>query len=68
MELFTKLFGSLLALVYHCFDRIVILGHMPLLTRPENILHFFQNVHNINPITKQALRKRTDEYHTWVQA
>jgi hypothetical protein len=24
METFTKLFGSLLALVYHCFDRIVI--------------------------------------------
>ena len=68
MELFTKLFGSLLAFVYHCFDRIVILGYMPLLTRPENILHFFQNVHKINPITKEALRKRTDEYHAWVQA
>ena len=39
METFTKLFGSLLALVYHCFDRIVILGHLPLLTRPENIVH-----------------------------
>ena len=24
METFTKLFGSLLALVYHCFDRMVI--------------------------------------------
>ena len=34
METFAKLFGSLLALVYHCFDRIVILGHLPLLTRP----------------------------------
>ncbi len=32
METFTKLFGSLLAFVYHCFDRIVILGHIPLLT------------------------------------
>src|SRR3954454_14488832 len=28
--------------VYHCFDRIVILGHIPLLTRPENIIHFFR--------------------------
>jgi len=26
MGLFTKLFGSLLAFVYHCFDRIVIHG------------------------------------------
>ena len=37
METIAKLFGSLLALVYHCFDRLVILGHLPLLTRPENI-------------------------------
>jgi len=26
MELFTQLFGDLLAFVYHCFDRIVIYG------------------------------------------
>ena len=42
MEDFVRLFGGLLALVYHCFDRIVILGHLPLLTRPENIVHFFR--------------------------
>ena len=47
MEDFVRLFGGLLALVYQCFDRIVILGHLPLLTRPENIVnaelicHFF---------------------------
>src|SRR2546422_9492469 len=63
MELFTNLFGSLLAFVYHCFDRIVILGYVPLLIRPENIAHFFQNVHKVSPITKEVLRKRTDEYH-----
>ena len=34
METFCKLFGSLLAFVYHCFDRIVIQGYLPLLTRP----------------------------------
>ncbi len=34
METFATLFGSLLAFVYHCFDRIVIPGHIPLLTRP----------------------------------
>lgn len=45
METFTKLFGRLLAFVYHCFDRIVILGHIALLTRPENIVHFFRDVH-----------------------
>ena len=28
METFTKLFGSLLVFVYHCFDRIVINGYI----------------------------------------
>jgi hypothetical protein len=43
METFAKLFGSLVVCVYHCFDRMVILGHMPLLTRPEHIVHFFRD-------------------------
>jgi hypothetical protein len=68
METFAKLFGSLLAFVYHCFDRIVILGHIPLLTRPENIVHFFRDVHQSGAITKDVLRKRTDEYNRWVEA
>ena len=38
METFNKLFGSLLAFVYHCFDRIVIQGYLPLLTREEHML------------------------------
>jgi hypothetical protein len=68
MESFIKLFGSLLALVYHCFDRIVILGHIPLLTRPENIVHFFRDVHQSGAITKEVLRRRTDDYNRWVDA
>lgn len=68
METFAKLFGSLLALVYHCFDRIVILGHLPLLTRPENIVHFFRDIHHLNTISKEVLRQRTDDYHRWVEA
>jgi hypothetical protein len=66
MEQFTKFFGILLALVYHCFDRI--LGHLPLLTRPENIVHFFRDVHGIGTITKEVLRQRTTEYNQWVEA
>ena len=68
METFAKLFGSLLAFVYHGFDRIVIQGYLPLLTRPEHIVHFFRDVHGLYPITKQALAKRTDEYQRWVEA
>jgi hypothetical protein len=66
MDTFTKLFGSLVSFVYHCFDRIVILGYLPLLTRPENIVHFFRDVHHVGAITKEVLRQRTDDYVRWV--
>ena len=68
METFAKLFGSLLSFVYHCFDRLVILGHLPLLTRPENLVYFFRDVHHSGAITKEVLRKRTNEYHRRVEA
>src|ERR1700731_31696 len=68
MEEFARLFGNLLTFVYHCFDRIVILGHLPLLTRPENIVHFFRDVHGVGAITKEVLRQRTTEYHQWIEA
>ena len=51
-----------LVFVYHCFDRIVIQGYMPLLTRPEHIVHFFRDGHGQYPITPQVLAKRTPEY------
>ena len=35
MELFAKLFGSLLVFVYHCFDRIVIHGYLTRLVAPR---------------------------------
>jgi hypothetical protein len=38
METFTRLFGSLLVFVYHCFDRIVINGYLSGLSRPEGLL------------------------------
>ena len=67
METFHTLFGSLLLFVYHCFDRIVVQGYLPLLTRPEHIVHFFRDVHHVYPITKQALARRTQEYQQWVE-
>ena len=59
METFAKLFERFLVFVYHCFDRIVIQGYLPLLTRPEHIVHFFRDVHGQYPITPQVLAKRT---------
>ena len=38
MELFTQLFGDVLAFVYHCFDRIVIYGYLSGLSRPEQVV------------------------------
>ena len=68
METFSRLLGSLLAFVYHCFDRIVIQGYLPLLCRPEHIVYFYRHVHGIEPITKEVLRRRTQEYQKWVEA
>ena len=68
MELFNKLFGSLLVFVYHCFDRVVINGYLSGLSRPEQAVYFFRNVLGIACITKEVLSKRTTEYTRWVES
>lgn len=68
MELFHRLFGSLLAFVYHCFDRMVINGYLSALTRPENVVYFFHKVLGIRPITKEALAQKTQVYQRWVES
>src|SRR4030095_1959964 len=68
METFAKLFERFLVFVYHCFDRIVIQGYLPLLTRPEHIVHFFRDLHGVYPITTDALAKPTQENQQWVEA
>src|SRR3954463_3158280 len=68
MELFTRLFGNLLVLVYHCFDRIVIHGYLSGLSRPEQVVHFVRQVHGIPVVSKEVLSQRTHDYQTWVEA
>lgn len=68
MEAFAKLFGSLLAFVYHCFDRIVIHGYLSSLSRPEQVVHFVHQVLGIPVVSKEVLRQRTDGYRNWVEA
>lgn len=68
MELFNRLFGSLLVFVYHCFDRVVINGYLFGLSRPEQIVYFFQKVLGVDPITKESLSKMTQEYQAWVES
>ncbi len=55
MELFTKLFGNLLILVYHCFDRIVIHSYLSGLSRPEQVVHFFRRIVGVAAVTKEVL-------------
>jgi hypothetical protein len=68
MELFAKLFGSLLVFVYHCFDRIVIHGYLSGLSRPEQVVHFFRQVLGIPVVSKELLSQRTHHYQSWVEA
>ena len=68
MPTFHKRFASLLVFVDHGFERSVIPGYLPRLTRPEPILYFFRDLHGIYPITQPALSKRTQDYPPWVAA
>jgi hypothetical protein len=68
MELFIKLFGSLLVFVYHCFDRIVIHGYLSGLSRPEQVVHFFRRVLGVPAVSKEVLSQRTGDYQNWVEA
>jgi hypothetical protein len=68
MELFAKLFDSLLVLVYHCFDRIVIHGYLSGLSRPEQVVYFFHHVLGIPVVDKDVLSRRTNDYQGWVEA
>jgi hypothetical protein len=68
MELFAKLFSSLLVFVYHCFDRIVIHGYLSGLSRPEQVVHFFREVVGVPVVGKEVLSQRTNDYRQWVEA
>src|SRR6266700_1748725 len=68
METFTKLFGSLLVFVYHCFDRVVINGYLSGLSRPEQVVYFFREVLGLPVVSKDVLSRRTNEYRDWVEA
>ena len=68
MEKFIKLFDRSIRFAYHCFDRIVIRGYLSALSRPENIEYFFRTIKQVDCISKETLRQRTDQYLGWVDA
>src|SRR4030088_1581845 len=68
MERFTQLFAGFLALVYHCFDRVVINGYLSGLSRPERVVYFFRQILGIPEVSKESLSQRTNDYRDWVEA
>jgi len=68
MEKLTALFGRFIRFAYHCFDRIVISGYLSTLSRPEDIVYFFRTIKQVDCISKETLRQRTDQYLGWVNA
>src|SRR5438270_12168866 len=68
MDIFTTLFGNLLAFVYHCFDRIVIHGYLSALSRPEQVVHYFRQVLGIPVVSKEIWSHRTADEQNWVEA
>jgi hypothetical protein len=68
MDLFAKLFDSLLVFIYHCFDRIVIHGYLSGLSRPEQVVYFFHEVLGIPVVSKEVLSQRTNDYRNGVEA
>lgn len=67
MQLFLKLFAPYLQWFYHCFDRIVINGHLLGLMRENQVVYFFRDVCGHPKITKEVLRQRSQDYQTWVE-
>src|ERR1700722_3077404 len=68
LDAFTRLFGSLLVFVYHCFDRIVINGCLNGLSRPEQVVHFVREVLGIPVVDREVLSQRTTDYQNWVES
>ena len=67
MQLFLNLFEPYLQWVYHCFDRIVINGHLLGLMRESQIVYFFRDVCGHPKLTKELLRQRSQHYQNWVE-
>jgi hypothetical protein len=68
MELFTKLFGSWLSFIYHCFDRVVLSGYLMGLQRPGQVVYWLRGGPGSAAIGKAELQQRTTAYVKWVES
>ena len=67
MQLFLKLFGRWLQFHYFCFDRIVINGYLRVFFQEASVVHFFREVCGVVKITKDVVKRRTNDYNRWVE-
>jgi len=69
MEIFTKLFCSLLVFVYHCFDRIVINGYLKRVVPTGSRWFIFRSRGaGIPVVSKEVLKPADQRYRNWVEA
>ena len=58
--------AQLTAASYHCFDRVVLFGHLMGLTRAGGLRNIYRNALGIDEITPEVLVARTERYRKWV--
>jgi hypothetical protein len=51
---------------YHCFDRVLLFGHLMGLTRAGGLHNIYRNVLGIEEISPEVLVARTERYRKWV--
>jgi len=61
-----ELVGRLTSASYHCFDRVVLFGHLMGLTRPGGLHNIFRSALGIEEITPEVLQARTERYKQWI--
>ena len=62
----TQVVSRLTSASYHCFDRVVLFGHLMGLTRAGGLRNMFRNALGIEEITPEVLQARTERYRQWV--
>jgi hypothetical protein len=63
----SELLGHHVQFAYTAWDRIVLMGYLDRLQRPENIHYFFREVVGMPAVTPEVLMSRTAPYRAWVQ-
>lgn len=67
MDRLSELLGHHVQFAYTAWDRIVLMGYLDRLQRPENVSHFFREVVGVPAVTPEVLMSRTPPYRAWAQ-